>query len=74
MIRAILLYYGCLTGYPAVSIMDEQEFLMGVEEDLGPEIDISVSVKCPHCPRSFKGGRDAVEEELPAEEVIKEEE
>jgi hypothetical protein len=44
--------------------MDDLEFLMGVEEDTGPEIDISVSVKCPFCPRGFDGPRDRVEEEL----------
>ena len=58
------MYYGRLTGYPAVNIMDEQEFLMGVEDDLEMEVDISVSVKCPHCPRGFEGPRDNVEEEL----------
>lgn len=44
--------------------MDEQEFLLGVEDDLGPDIDMAVAVKCPYCPRGFEGPRDNVEEEL----------
>jgi hypothetical protein len=45
--------------------MPDDEFLTGYEDDLDdPEIDISVSVKCPHCPRAFEGPRDRVEEEL----------
>lgn len=45
--------------------MFDEEFQMGLEEDLeGPEIDISVLVKCPHCPILFDGPRDSVEEEL----------
>jgi len=45
--------------------MANEDFPMGVEEDLDdPEYDISVAVKCPHCPRAFEGPRDEVEDEL----------
>jgi hypothetical protein len=45
--------------------MLDEEFQLGVEEYLDePEMDISVSVKCPYCPRGFEGPRDSVEEEL----------
>ncbi|MBN1390323.1 MAG: hypothetical protein JXA22_06755 [Candidatus Thermoplasmatota archaeon] len=45
--------------------MLHSEPFSGVEEDIDdPEVDISVSVKCPFCPRTFLGDRNDVEEEL----------
>ena len=45
-------------------MIDRKVFPSVDEEDSDPEYVVSVSVKCPFCPRNFSGGRYDVEEEL----------
>ncbi len=46
-------------------VMGYDDHPMGVEEDPDdPEYNILVVVKCPHCPRTFDGRRENVEDEL----------
>ena len=53
------------TDSPELRPMEQEEFVLGVEEDPDdPEFDIPVAVKCPHCPRNFRGPRIEVEDEL----------
>ena len=45
--------------------MWDQYLAAGVEEDLDEaEYNISVTVRCPYCPRTFSGPRENVEEDL----------
>lgn len=46
-------------------MIDEGMPMMGIEDDPGDvEYDIPVTVKCPFCPREFKGDREDVEMSL----------